>query len=137
MAAIRQLGHAVLDIHRLEHEPDGSVLPPAQVRAALDLSDGLSIDLFRLTQESSVGAEIRAEDLPVFPGATLDQAVDTALRNNPVLKAADSQVDAARAGVVKSRSGFLPKVTFSETWSKTDNPLMALGTYRKLTEGEE
>ena len=45
------------------------------VRAALDLSDGLSIDLFRLTQESSVGAEIRAEDLPVFPGATLDQAL--------------------------------------------------------------
>jgi outer membrane protein len=59
---------------------------------------------------------------------TLDQAVETALKNNPGLKAADSQVDAAQAGVVKSRSGFLPKVTFSETWNKTDNPMMALGT---------
>ncbi|MHB8845044.1 MAG: TolC family protein [Nitrospirota bacterium] len=59
---------------------------------------------------------------------TLDQAVETALKNNPGLKAADSQVDAAQAGVVKSRSGFLPKVTLSETWSRTDNPLMALGT---------
>jgi outer membrane protein len=59
---------------------------------------------------------------------TLDHAVETALKNNPGLKAADSQVDAAQAGVVKSRSGFLPKVTFSETWSKTDNPMMALGT---------
>ena len=59
---------------------------------------------------------------------SLDQAVETALKNNPGLKAADSQVDAAQAGVVRSRSGFLPKVTLSETWSRTDNPLMALGT---------
>lgn len=58
---------------------------------------------------------------------TLDQAVETALKNHPTLKAADSQVDAAQANVLKSRSGFLPKVTLSETWSKTDNPLMVLG----------
>jgi outer membrane protein len=59
---------------------------------------------------------------------TLDQAVETALKNHPTLKAADSQVDAAQANVLKSNSGFLPKVTLSETWSKTDNPLMVLGT---------
>lgn len=59
---------------------------------------------------------------------TLEQAIDAALLNNPGLKAAGSQVDAAQAGVVKSRSGFLPKVTISETWSRSDNPLMALGT---------
>jgi TolC family type I secretion outer membrane protein len=59
---------------------------------------------------------------------TLDQAVESALKNNPGLKAADSQVDVAQAGIGKSRSGFLPKVTFSEMWSKTDNPMMALGT---------
>ncbi|HSQ77703.1 MAG TPA: TolC family protein, partial [Nitrospirota bacterium] len=59
---------------------------------------------------------------------TLEQAVDTALRNNPGLKAADAQVEAADAGVLRSASGFLPKVTVSETWSKTDNPLMVLGT---------
>lgn len=58
---------------------------------------------------------------------TLDQAVETALKNNPGLKAADAQVDAARAGVLRSSSGFLPKVTLSETWSKTDNPMMVLG----------
>jgi outer membrane protein len=59
---------------------------------------------------------------------TLEQAVDAALRNNPGLKAADAQVEAADAGVLRSASGFLPKVTVSETWSRTDNPLMVLGT---------
>ena len=59
---------------------------------------------------------------------TIEQAVSTALANNPGLKAADSQIEAADAGVLRSASGFLPKVTLSETWSRTDSPLMALGT---------
>ncbi len=59
---------------------------------------------------------------------TLEQAVDTALRNNPGLKAADAQVEIARAGVLRSSSGFLPKVTLSETFSRTNNPLMVFGT---------
>jgi outer membrane protein TolC len=58
---------------------------------------------------------------------SLDQAIETALKNHPNLKAADSQVEGAQANVLKSKSGFLPKVTLSETWSKTDNPLMVLG----------
>jgi outer membrane protein len=59
---------------------------------------------------------------------SLDQAIETALKSHPNLKAADSQVEGAQANVLKSKSGFLPKVTLSETWSKTDNPLMVLGT---------
>jgi outer membrane protein TolC len=59
---------------------------------------------------------------------TLEQAIETALQNNPGLKAADAQLEAAEAGVLKSNSGFLPKITVSETWSKSDNPLMVLGT---------
>ncbi len=45
------------------------------VRAGIDLSDGLSIDLHRLAAESGLGAEIRAADIPIFPGATLDEAL--------------------------------------------------------------
>jgi len=59
---------------------------------------------------------------------TLEQAVDTAIQNNPGLKAADAQVDTTEAGVLKTVSGFLPKVAVSETWSRTNNPLMVLGT---------
>lgn len=43
--------------------------------AALDLSDGLSIDLYRLAQASQVGAAVRSNAVPVFPGASLDQAL--------------------------------------------------------------
>ncbi len=59
---------------------------------------------------------------------TLDQAVETALKNNPSLHAADAQLDSAQAGVTKSTSGFLPKLNLSETWSRSDNPLLVLGT---------
>lgn len=58
---------------------------------------------------------------------TLEQAVETALRNNPGLRAADAQVEEAQASVAKARSGYLPRVVVTETYSKSDNPLMVLG----------
>jgi thiamine-monophosphate kinase len=51
----------------------GRFLRRADATSAMDLSDGLSIDLRRLSLASKLSAEISAP--PVFPGATLEQAL--------------------------------------------------------------
>jgi thiamine-monophosphate kinase len=43
--------------------------------AAIDISDGLSIDLSHLCEESGMSAEVDASAVPVASGATLDQAL--------------------------------------------------------------
>ena len=83
---------------------------------------GVCLALFVLLMLAVAVSSYAAEAL------TLEQAVETATKNNPGLKAADAQIDIADAGMLRSASGFLPKVNLSETWSKTDNPLMVLGT---------
>ena len=43
--------------------------------AAIDISDGLSTDLHHICAESRVGAELDADSLPVFEGASINQAL--------------------------------------------------------------
>ncbi len=53
----------------------GIALRRLGVSAAIDLSDGLSLDLERLCRESKVSADLNGE-LPVAHGASLDEALD-------------------------------------------------------------
>lgn len=47
----------------------------ATATSMIDVSDGLSSDLMHICEESGVGAVIHAGNVPVFSGATIDQAL--------------------------------------------------------------
>ncbi len=65
-----------------------------------------------------------------FAGATvgLDEAIRTALRNNPLVMAKDSAKLAAAEAVGSARSHYFPKVVIEERYMRTDNPTYAFST---------
>jgi thiamine-monophosphate kinase len=66
-------GKPILPVPRIEA---GIALRKLGVSAAIDLSDGLSLDLARLCQESQVSAEISSQLLPIARRATTNQALN-------------------------------------------------------------
>lgn len=101
--------------------------------AAMDLSDGLSIDLPRLCAESGVAAEIEAASLPLSPGATLAQALNGGEDYELLFTARPAtKMPRSLAGVRITRIGKIlqarkgrPTVTLVEGNKKT--PLIAQG----------
>jgi outer membrane protein TolC len=59
---------------------------------------------------------------------TLSQAVKIALEKNPLRKAAIADQHAAGAGVKEARSGLWPRLMFSESAMRGDDPVYAFGT---------
>ena len=51
-----------------------SIRDVVEVHAAIDVSDGLLLDLHRLTQESNCGAEVELESIPISKAAYQDNA---------------------------------------------------------------
>jgi TolC family type I secretion outer membrane protein len=59
---------------------------------------------------------------------SLEQAVEIALRENPALAAARSQVEIAEQRVVQGRAGFLPRLNVSEGFQRSNNPPQVFST---------
>jgi thiamine-monophosphate kinase len=72
--------------------------------AAIDLSDGLSVDLAHICEESEVGAVIQAGSIPVAAGATLEQALHGG-EDYELLFTSKGRVPKSIAGVQVTRIG--------------------------------
>ncbi len=59
---------------------------------------------------------------------TLEGAVHAALENNPQFKAAAAEADAARARADQARSARLPRLDFSQSFTRGNNPVYVFGT---------
>jgi outer membrane protein TolC len=59
---------------------------------------------------------------------TLEQAISTALTNNPSARVAGHRLRAARALVQQADSALWPKLQFESSYLRTDNPMMVFGS---------
>lgn len=68
---------------------------------------------------------------------SLKDAVRTALEKHPAVQAAASQTRAAGSRITQARSGFLPRVNYTESFARSDNPVFvfsSLLTQHQFTE---
>ncbi len=59
---------------------------------------------------------------------SLSQAVETALRSHPAVEAAQAGISESEAGIQQARAGYLPRVDFSESWQRSNNPVFVFGS---------
>lgn len=69
-----------------------------------------------------------AQNVPAPTPLSLKQAVEIALEKNPLRKAALADTRAAAAGVKEAQSAMFPRVVFSETAMRGNDPVYAFGT---------
>ncbi len=88
---------------------------PGLLAAALLLGDPAGV----FAQEPPLPSPPEAQPLSV----TLEEALERASRSNPMVLAAREEVKAREGQRKEARSYFLPDLTFSETFTRTDNPV--------------
>ena len=59
---------------------------------------------------------------------TLDRALETALTRNAALRAARAGRDEAQAHIGEAASGFFPRLTFTESWQRGDQPVFVFSS---------
>ena len=65
---------------------------------------------------------------PVSLPLSLKDAVQLALTRNKSLEAAGAAKDIAEHRITQAKSGFLPKVNYSESWTRSDNPVFVFSS---------
>lgn len=78
-----------------------------------------------------------AAPLPAQNPLSLQDAVRTALEKHPSVEAGRSAVKAAESRITEARSGRLPRLNYSESWTRSDNPVFvfsSLLTQHQFTE---
>ena len=86
----------------------------------IDLSDGLSVDLSHICEESGVGAEIEVAEIPVARGATLKQALHGGEDYELLFTASErKRVPASVAGVPVLRIGRVIRDRKQMMWLRT------------------
>jgi len=73
------------------------------------------------------GVALQAQSPAAPREITLPQAVEVALKNNPAIQAADSYADAVRHAVEGAKSGYFPRLDFSEGFVRSNNPVFVFG----------
>src|SRR6476646_4594683 len=69
-----------------------------------------------------------AAPLPAQEALTLRQAVDLALRSNPQVAAAGAGEKEAEARIHQAHSGYLPRLQFSESIQRGNNPVFVFSS---------
>jgi outer membrane protein len=71
-----------------------------------------------------LGFPIGAQDAAM----SLNDAVRLALDKNKSIEASNAAKKGADSRISEARSGFLPKVNYSESWTRSDNPVFVFGS---------
>jgi len=61
-------------------------------------------------------------------GLSLKEAVSLAMQKSKVIEASGASIDAASARITQAKSGLLPKVNYSESWTRSDNPVFVFSS---------
>ena len=82
---------------------------------------------FALFLSCPIGAYAQTSE-PAPEPLTLDRAVDDILANNPSLQAAHARMDAAGATASAAQAANFPRISFTESWQRGDQPVFVFST---------
>jgi outer membrane protein TolC len=92
------------------------------------MSSPLRIERFGILASFLTILALAAPPLLAQEALTLRQAVDLALHSNPLVAAADAGEKEAEARIHQARSGYLPRLQFSESLQRGNNPVFVFSS---------